>query len=891
MQRAEERAPCHAERRRLVRGRRPCPARFAGDAGSPDAWRPAPGSASVPRAFLAHHVRDPFAFSSIFTTGIRIFVRDYVQKTILSMGINYKEELNPSQLEAVLYTDGPSLVIAGAGSGKTRVLIYKIAYLLDKDIHKEGALKPFNILALTFTNKAAREMRERSNYHPVGARRAESLWLGTFHSVFAHMLRVEANRIGFTSSFTIYDQADSLSLIRAIIREMQLDDKKYKPKLVLSIISSAKNRLVSPAAYQVSSECIQHDRNAGIPCIGKIYQCYVERCRQADAMDFDDILVHTYNFLVENPDRCAYYERLFRYVLVDEYQDTNYVQDKIIWELTKTNKRLCVVGDDAQSIYSFRGANVDNILNFQKVYKGTRLFKLEQNYRSTQTIVSAANSLIKHNLRQIQKEVFSRKAVGEPLIVAAAYSDVEEADIVVNRIAELHRRADLEYSDCAILYRTNAQSRTFEDALRRQAIPYRIYGGLSFYQRKEVKDTIAYFRLAVNPHDEEALKRVINYPARGIGQTTLDKIAVAAADAEVSFWQVISRPAQYGLQVNRGTLAKLGAFTALIGGFAEAVETLDAATLGMRILQESGILREINQDRSPENVSRQENVQELMNVMQEFVADRQEEGSGDYVRLPDFLQEVALWTDQDQDEGEDDDRKVTLMTIHAAKGLEFRAVFIVGLEENLFPNAMTGLSQRELEEERRLFYVALTRAEEYCFLSYARSRFRFGKMEFSSPSRFLNEIDPAYLSYAQGGALFGPAGREADAAPHRSLWTDRAVRSEASEAPRRSLWADRSARNESSEAPRPPLPLASSPSGASRKLRRVPTADASPSRPSQAPAGSGVQAGQTIEHERFGLGRVLCVEGSGENAKATVEFQHAGKKQLLLRFARFKVVE
>lgn len=884
MRRAEERASCLAERRRLVQGCRPCPARFAGDVGSPDMWRPAPGSASVPRAFLAHHVRDPFAFSSIFTTGIRIFVRDYVQKTILSMGINYKEELNPSQLEAVLYTDGPSLVIAGAGSGKTRVLTYKIAYLL------EQGTPPWSILALTFTNKAAREMQERIA-RQVGGQTASRLWMGTFHSIFSRILRAEADRIGFTPRFTIYDASDSKSLIKTIIKEMKLDDKLYRPGLIQAHISAAKNRLMLPDAYQASAGIRRADEANRVSLTGEIYQRYWNRCRQADAMDFDDLLLYTYLLLKGNPDVCRRYEERFAFVLVDEYQDTNYAQHCIVWELTKERRRVCVVGDDAQSIYSFRGANIGNILNFQQQYEGARLFKLEQNYRSTQTIVGAANSLIEHNSEQIRKEVFSRKAVGEPLTVAAAYSDVEEADIVVNRIAELHRRADLEYSDCAILYRTNAQSRTFEDALRRQAIPYRIYGGLSFYQRKEVKDTIAYFRLAVNPHDEEALKRVINYPARGIGQTTLDRIAVAAADAEVSFWQVVSRPAQYGLQVNRGTLAKLGAFTALIGGFAEAVETLDAATLGMRILQESGILREINQDRSPENVSRQENVQELMNVMQEFVAGRQEEGSGDYVRLPDFLQEVALWTDQDQDEGEDDDRKVTLMTIHAAKGLEFRAVFIVGLEENLFPNAMTGLSQRELEEERRLFYVALTRAEEYCFLSYARSRFRFGKMEFSSPSRFLNEIDPAYLSYAQGGALFGPAGREADAAPHRSLWTDRAVRSEASEAPRRSLWTDRPARNESSEAPRPPLPLASSPSGASRKLRRVPIADASPSRPSQAPAGSGVQAGQTIEHERFGLGRVLCVEGSGENAKATVEFQHAGKKQLLLRFARFKVVE
>ena len=782
------------------------------------------------------------------------------------MGINYKDELNESQRQAVLYTDGPSLVIAGAGSGKTRVLTYKIHYLL------EQGLAPWNILALTFTNKAAKEMRERIA-RKVGGQTAARLWMGTFHSVFSRILRAEAELIGFTPRFTIYDTADSKSLIKSIVKEMKLDDKVYKPGLIQCHISSAKNRLVLPEAYLASPGAREADAAAKVPLTGEIYMRYWLRCRQADAMDFDDLLLYTYLLLRNHPEVCARYEERFQYVLVDEYQDTNYAQHCIVWELTKTRRQVCVVGDDAQSIYSFRGANIGNILNFQKQYEGARLFKLEQNYRSTQTIVSAANSLISHNSEQIQKDVFSRQAVGEPITVFNAYSDVEEADIVVNKIAELKRKADVAYNDFAVLYRTNAQSRTFEEALRKRAIPYRIYGGLSFYQRKEIKDTIAYFRLAVNPNDEEAFKRVINYPARGIGQTTLEKVIVAAADGGVSPWQVIKAPQDYGLKVNRGTQAKLDAFAALIDGFMADVETQDAATLGMRIVRESGILNEIYQDKTPENLSRQENVQELVNGMQEFVAGRREEGSGEYVKLDDYLQVVALLTDQDQDEDEDD-KKVTLMTIHAAKGLEFRAVFVVGLEENLFPNAMAGISRRELEEERRLFYVALTRAEEYCFLSYARSRFRFGKMEFSNPSRFLSDIAPDYLTYAQGGGLFG------DGRPARWLY-----RRECSETVASSDKEPDDLRQ------RQPLRPVENIAPAPRRLRPVPSAGSASAGQAVSPTVGPVREGQTIEHERFGLGTVVCVEGTGDNAKATVEFRNVGKKQLLLRFARFKVVE
>ena len=658
---------------------------------------------------------------------------------------DYIEELNEGQRNAVLYNDGPSLVIAGAGSGKTRVLTYKIAYLL------ENGYQPWNILALTFTNKAAREMKERIA-RQMGPERACHLWMGTFHSIFLRILHVEAGHIGFTSQFTIYDTADSKSLIRSIIKEMGLDEKVYKPGMVQARISNAKNHLVSPAGYANNKEAYEGDRAAKVPALRDIYQRYWERCRRADAMDFDDLLFYTFLLFRDHPEVLARYQDQFRYILVDEYQDTNFAQHSIVLQLAKNHQHVCVVGDDAQSIYSFRGADIDNILYFTKVYPDTKVFKLEQNYRSTQTIVRAANSLIEKNQWQIRKEVFSEKEKGEAIGVYQAYSDVEEGDIVVNKIAELRREKRYAYSDFAILYRTNAQSRIFEEAMRKRSMPYRIYGGLSFYQRKEIKDVIAYFRLIVNPNDEEAFKRIINYPARGIGDTTVGKIIAAATGHNVSLWTVLCEPLAYGLNFNKGTVGKLQAFRELISAFITDAAEKNAYEIGADIIRQSGIINDVCQDNSPENLSRKENIEELVNGMSDFCAQRQEEGNSN-VLLGDFLSEVSLLTDQDSDK-DGDDEKITLMTVHSAKGLEFKNVFVVGMEENLFPSSMVGDSPRALEEERRLFYVAITRAEEHCFLSYAKTRFRYGKMEFGSPSRFLKDIDVRFLRLPQDAGMF-----------------------------------------------------------------------------------------------------------------------------------------
>ena len=760
---------------------------------------------------------------------------------------DYLNELNQSQREAVLYCDGPSLVIAGAGSGKTRVLTYKIAYLM------EQGYRPWEILALTFTNKAAREMKERIARR-VGAEGARRLWMGTFHSVFLRILRAEAAVLGFGPNFTIYDADDSRSLLRAILKEMGLDEKTYKPGLVQARVSNAKNRLLTPASYANSREAFEADQAARVPAVRDVYRRYLERCRQADAMDFDDLLLYTFLLFRDHPDVLAKYRDRFRYLLVDEYQDTNFAQHSIVLQLAGEHRHVCVVGDDAQSIYSFRGADIDNILTFTKAFPGTRIFKLEQNYRSTQTIVAAANSLIAKNQRQIRKEVFSEKERGEALGVFRAYSDVEEGEIVTNQIRALCRRDGCRWTDFAILYRTNAQSRIFEEALRKKSIPYRIYGGLSFYQRKEIKDVIAYFRLGVNPNDEEALKRVINYPARGIGATTLGKIVAAAGQGGVSLWHVLSEPLSFGLDFNKGTVARLQGFRELIEDFTQLAARQNAYEAGTEIIRRSGILADICQDSLPENLSRKENVEELANGLNDFCARRLEEGET-RVALADFLSEVSLLTDQDTDKDGDGER-VTLMTVHSAKGLEFRNVFVVGLEEGLFPSNMAGDSPRALEEERRLFYVAITRAEEHCFLSYAKTRIRYGKMEFESPSRFLRDIDARYLDLPQDAPVFRRP-QEADGF-----------------APR----------------PRPVGPASIPP----RRLQRM---DVATSRPAprassaSATAGERVCEGQTIEHERFGLGRVIRVEGTGENAKATIRFQNVGEKQLLLRFARFKVVE
>lgn len=790
------------------------------------------------------------------------------------MDYTFLDELNDSQRAAVEYCDGPSLVIAGAGSGKTRVLTYKIAYLLSR------GMKPWNILALTFTNKAANEMKQRIGAL-VGDDVAKYLYMGTFHSIFSRILRVEAERLGYANNFTIYDESDSRSLIKTIIKEMQLDDKVYKPASVHSRISMAKNNLLFPDEYAKTRGLIERDVEQKVPAVSAIYSAYCERCKKANAMDFDDLLTNTYRLLVsDNGIRKKYAER-FRYILVDEYQDTNSVQQKIVWLLSEENMRVCAVGDDAQSIYAFRGANIDNILDFQKQFAGTRLFKLERNYRSTQRIVQAANSLIRHNERQIPKDVYSCNAEGDKLSVKPAYSDREEAIIVCNEIKRIKRIDKCGYNDFAVLYRTNSQSRSFEEAMRKVSIPYKIYGGLSFYQRKEIKDVIAYFRLIVNPDDEEAFKRIINYPKRGIGDTTVGKIASVASENGVSLWQVICEPSLYGFKPSKATLAKLCAFRELISGFIAKFVTADAYTLGVEVVKLSGISADIYQDRTPENVARQENVEELLGSIQEFVESRKEEGRVDDVRLTDFLQEVSLQTDLESDEGSDGER-VSLMTVHSAKGLEFPVVFVVGLEENIFPSSLSMGSKRELEEERRLLYVAITRAERHCILTYAKNRYRYGKVEMESPSRFLTDIAREFVdvddakdifmksmsSYSSHGSSFSSENRWQNSRPV-------ATQFKADTKPREALHRDV-----------PPVSDTFSP-----RFKRLQAAAAglSASRKQQA-VSSEIKENSVIEHERFGIGTVIRLEGSGENTKATVQFKNAGIKQLLLKFARFKII-
>lgn len=759
---------------------------------------------------------------------------------------NLLNELNESQREAVMYCDGAQLVIAGAGSGKTRVLTYKIAYLLE-----QYNMAPWNILALTFTNKAAREMKERIA-RLVGEERARYLQMGTFHSVFARILRSEAAAIGYQSNFTIYDQSDSRSLVKNIIHEMQIDDKVYKPNTVADQISMAKNHLILPDAF---GNCSLFDPKH--PLVANIYKMYAMRCRQANAMDFDDLLVQTFLLFNEHEDIRQKYVGKFQYVLVDEYQDTNYAQQRIVYLLTRERQHVCVVGDDAQSIYSFRGANIDNILNFREAYTGARLFKLEQNYRSTQLIVEAANSLIRHNERQIPKDVYSHNEQGERLQLKPAQSDREEAMIVCNDIRRLRRKEGLQWSDFAILYRTNAQSRSFEEQMRKDNIPYRIYGGLSFYQRKEIKDVIAYFRTVANPDDEEALRRIINYPTRGIGDTTVQKIVGTATQHGVSLWTVISQPVLFRLDVSKGTATKLEAFRQLIEGWRTRLDTEDAYQLGHAIIQESGIAKDIYSSRNPEDLSRQENLQEFLAGMQDFVESRREEDMADQTSLNDFLQEVALLTDLDSDK-DSDQPKVSLMTIHSAKGLEFPVVFIVGLEENIFPSPMCTNSMRELEEERRLLYVAITRAEKRCILTCAENRFRFGRMEFDTPSRFIRDIDPQLLQ-VDGGSKLPPSRPTPSKLPPSRL------------SPIPSLvgrGANSSSVAFSGNKHFSPLPTREGP-GESLSLRE----------------------GTVIEHQRFGTGTVTRLEGTGDNEKATVEFHNAGTKQLLLKFARYKIVQ
>ena len=790
------------------------------------------------------------------------------------------QQLNESQQAAVVYCDGPSLVIAGAGSGKTRVLTYKIAWLL------EQGMAPWQILALTFTNKAAREMKERIG-RLVGEERARYLQMGTFHSVFARILRSEAEVLGFNSNFTIYDQSDARSLVKTIIKEMGLDDKVYKPASVADRISMAKNHLLLPQAYAQSAWAAD-DAQQKRPQVTNIYIRYVERCRQANAMDFDDLLVQTW-VLFQNHEavRQKYVEK-FHFVLVDEYQDTNYAQQAIVYQLTKERQKVCVVGDDAQSIYSFRGANIDNILNFQSQYTDAKLFKLEQNYRSTQLIVQAANSLIRRNERQIPKNVFSKNEHGEKLQLKPAYSDREEAMIVTQDIKRLRRQDHCDWSDFAILYRTNAQSRSFEEQMRKDNIPYRIYGGLSFYQRKEIKDVIAYFRLIANPNDEEAFKRIVNYPARGIGDTTVGKIIQTAQTYGVSLWQVIKEPVLIPIDVSKGTMTKIQAFRDLIEGWIGRVATEDAYTLGHDIIMNSGISKDIYSGRNPEDISRQENLEEFLSGMQDFVESRREEDMGDEVYLPDFLQEVALLTDLDSDEGDEND-KVTLMTIHSAKGLEFPTVFIVGLEENIFPSPMCTSSMRELEEERRLLYVAITRAEKHCIMTCAQNRFRYGRMEYDTPSRFIRDIDPELLEVQSEAGGGKPCFGESSFGGSRSrewMQNPRPVATQFRADPKPRAVAPRQA-----EKPVDPFGpnfkrLYQTVAGESRGQGRcTPQAAHSQTCPHDS-----LREGCQIEHQRFGVGTVTKIEGTGENTKATVTFRNAGTKQLLLKFAKFKII-
>ena len=796
------------------------------------------------------------------------------------MNTEILEQLNESQQEAVVYCDGPSLVIAGAGSGKTRVLTYKIAWLL------EQGMAPWQILALTFTNKAAREMKERIG-RLVGEERARYLQMGTFHSVFARILRSEAEVLGFNANFTIYDQSDSRSLVKTIIKEMQLDDKVYKPASVADRISMAKNHLLLPQAY-AQSAWARDDASQKRPQVATIYIRYAERCRQANAMDFDDLLVQTWVLFQNHEEIRRKYVEKFHFVLVDEYQDTNYAQQAIVYQLTKERQKVCVVGDDAQSIYSFRGANIDNILNFQSLYTDAKLFKLEQNYRSTQLIVQAANSLIKRNERQIPKNVFSKNEYGEKLQLKPAFSDREEAMIVTQDIKRLRRQEQADWSDFAILYRTNAQSRSFEEQMRKDNIPYRIYGGLSFYQRKEIKDVIAYFRLIANPNDEEAFKRIVNYPARGIGDTTVGKIIQTAQTYGVSLWQVIKEPVLFPLDVSKGTMTKIQAFRELIEGWIARVTTEDAYTLGHDIIMNSGISKEIYSGRNPEDISRQENLEEFLGGMQDFVESRKEEDMGDEVYLPDFLQEVALLTDLDSDEGDSND-KVTLMTIHSAKGLEFPTVFVVGLEENIFPSPMCTNSMRELEEERRLLYVAITRAEKHCILTCAQNRFRYGRIEYDTPSRFIRDIDPELLNVqseaGRGKASFGGSSYGGSRSPEW-MQNPRPVATQFKADPKPRVVAPR----------QPEKPV--DPFGPNFKRLYQAVSDSRGQVPrvvgntthGTCPPESQLREGCQIEHQRFGVGTVTKIEGTGENTKATVTFRNAGTKQLLLKFAKFKII-
>ena len=825
-------------------------------------------------------------------------------------------QLNEHQQAAVTYCDGPQLVIAGAGSGKTRVLTYKIAWLL-----KNTELKPWNILALTFTNKAANEMKVRIG-QLVGNENARALQMGTFHSVFARILRMEAVSIGFNSDFTIYDESDSRSLIKNIVKQMGLDDKIYKPSTVHSAISMQKNKLYSAEKYAEDGDLLERDRRRNMPNIYKIFMSYEQRLRQANAMDFDDLLVHTYRLLKDNEDIRQKYADRFKYVLVDEYQDTNYVQQQIVWLLTKENRQITVVGDDYQSIYAFRGANINNILSFSRIYDNAKMFKLEQNYRSTQNIVAAANSLMKHNRRQIEKDVYSKKDSGEKVSIIETISDKREAAIVCRTIKDLIRKEGAHYSDFAILYRTNAQSRLFEEEMRKPEIGlgehYRIYGGLSFYQRKEIKDIIAYFRLVVNPDDEEAFRRIINYPTRGIGDTTIQKVVIAAQQHGVSLWEIVCKPIEYGLDVNRGAINKLLQFKTLIQQFMDERLSKDAYTLAKEIVEKAGIERDLAADKGPEGDSRRENVDSLMSGIAEFVQAQQEDDDAEHTRLTDYLSTVSLMTDMDNDDGKNDNDKITLMTIHSAKGLEFNTVFVVGLEENIFPSLLSTDNPDAIEEERRLLYVAITRAEKHCYLTWAHSRWRYGKMDvFVNPSRFLNDLDSKFTATTVEGGRYTGENRnswlEGHSSSSRSWGRDyeidqpytgyrswdntyqaRGNRMQNSRPVAGQFMADQQPKvTMPRKAERAINPFSSS---FERKLQqegrwsKVSKAITNGGRSLDSQPQTSLKEGAIIDHQRFGRGTVVKIEGSGENQKATVNFDSTGTKQLLLKFARYTIV-
>ena len=850
---------------------------------------------------------------------------DYNIQDILS-------QLNESQRKAVEYLDGPQLVIAGAGSGKTRVLTYKIAYLIAR------GLQPWSILALTFTNKAAKEMKERIATI-VGDQAALRLNMGTFHSVFARILRAEAEHIGYSSQFTIYDEADSRSLLKNIAKELKLDDKLYKPATVHKHISLAKNKLVAPEAYAADNYIAERDDRAQIPQTAEIYRIYQQRLLQANAMDFDDLLVLTFRLLSENEAVRRKYAERFAYVLVDEYQDTNYAQQRILTLLTRENQRICVVGDDYQSIYAFRGANIDNILDFQHQYPNALLFKLERNYRSTQTIVEAANSIMQKNRRQIPKQVYSENEEGDKISVIETYSDKEEAIVVCNTIKRYVNRENSQYSDFAILYRANALCRSFEEELRKQNIPYTIFGGQSFYQRKEIKDVMAYFRLVANPNDEEAFRRVVNYPARGIGNTTIQKLASAAVEYGVSFWSLLENPTLYKLDVNKGTLTKLDRFKQLIDSFVAEVNVTDAYTLGEDILKNSGIMADLAADVTVEGETRRENIDAFISSIHDFVEAQREEGRENDIYLSNYLQEVSLLTDLESDEDGDTQNRVSLMTVHAAKGLEFNTVFIVGVEDSIFPSQMSMDSPRGLEEERRLMYVAMTRAEKHCYITHVKSRFRYGRAEFMNPSMFLREISSKYVSmqnqsmgessrgsrwgessrgsrwcgdnYESNTPYRGAHGWDSDT-PHygRGMQNNRPVADRLVADPKPKITRGNRSEEAVDQFSDKFKQLLAASGGNFKRVseamtnggRQMPSASSSgsslssagmstsSSSQSSASAGS-LHTGNVIEHLRFGIGRVLNVEGSGENTKATVEFENVGTKQLLLKFAKFRILE